>query len=65
MTRKDAERHERLAADIRHQFADLSTTRFLRAMPAFRVIDEIPDHLKVLLDRLDAGERRAAGDARQ
>ena len=59
MARNTENRQDRLAGDIRRQFGDLSTTRFLRAMPAFRVVSDIPDHLRQLLDRLEASERQA------
>lgn len=58
MTRTKAEDRDRLASDIRRQIADPSTTRCLRALPAFRAVEDLPDHLKVLLDRLDARERQ-------
>ena len=58
MARNTAERQDRLAADIRRQFTALSTKRFLHAMPAFRVVAEIPGHLRELLDQLEASERR-------
>ncbi len=64
MARNIAERQDRLAADIRRQFTDRSTKRFLRAMPTFRVVDDIPDHLKELLDQLEASEGKAAGRSR-
>jgi len=61
MARDTGQRQDRLAADIRRQFTDLSTARFLHAMPAFRVVSDIPDHLKELLDRLETSEGQAAG----
>ena len=56
MARNTADRHERLAPDIRRQFGERSTRRFLHAMPAFKVVDEIPRHLRALLDRLEETE---------
>jgi hypothetical protein len=61
MTRNTGERHDSLATDIRRQFGERSTTRFLHAMPAFKVVDEIPGHLKALLDRLEETEGRIKG----
>lgn len=63
MTRKPG-RQEKLANEIRRQFADLSTSRFLRAMPAFKVVSDIPDHMKDLLDRLEASERQSRTPSR-
>jgi len=63
MTRKPG-RQEKLANDIRRQFADLSTSGFLRAMPAFKVVSDIPDHMKDLLDRLEASERQSRTPSR-
>jgi hypothetical protein len=61
MTRNTGERHDSLARDIRRQFGDRSTTRFLHALPAFKVVDHIPGHLKALLDKLEETEGRTKG----
>ena len=56
MTRDTGERHQRLAVDIRRQFGNRSTMRFLHTLPAFKVVDHIPAHLKALLDQLEETE---------
>ncbi|CAH2395730.1 hypothetical protein [Mesorhizobium ventifaucium] len=58
--RNDDERRERLAAGLRRQFGTEATIRFLRALPAFRTENDIPDRFKELLDRLDGIERSVA-----
>jgi hypothetical protein len=64
MARDTGERHERLAGDIRRQFGEGSTTRFLHAMPTFKVVDRLPRHLKILLDQLEETEGRKAKTSR-
>ncbi|MET3582552.1 hypothetical protein ABID19_005614 [Mesorhizobium robiniae] len=56
--RNNDERRERLAAGIRRQFGAEATKRFLRALPAFRTQNDIPDRFKELLERLDGIESR-------
>jgi hypothetical protein len=56
MTRRTGERQESLATDIRRQLGEKSTTRFLHALPAFKVVDDIPNHLRTLLVRLEEAE---------
>jgi metal-dependent amidase/aminoacylase/carboxypeptidase family protein len=63
--RNDDERRERLAAGLRRQFGTEATIRFLRALPAFRTENDIPDHFKELLDRLDGIESSVATSRRQ
>jgi hypothetical protein len=63
MTRNTGERHESLATDIRRQFGKRSTARFLHAMPTFKAVDDIPGHLKALLDKLEEAEGVAKGKA--
>lgn len=58
MTRNTGEKHDSLALDIRRQFGERSTARFLHALPAFKVVDDIPGHLRTLLDRLEETEGR-------
>jgi hypothetical protein len=60
MTRNKGDRREGLTADIRRQFGTEATTRFLRALPAFRMEADIPDHFRELLDRLDGIEASMA-----
>ena len=52
MSRNTAETQEKLATDIRRQFGDRSLTRFLGAMPTYKVVSDLPHHMKELLDRL-------------
>lgn len=58
--RNNDERRERLAAGIRRQFGTEATMRFLRALPAFRTENDIPDRFRGLLDRLDGIESSVA-----
>ncbi|MER9305760.1 hypothetical protein NKJ06_25140 [Mesorhizobium sp. M0293] len=57
MTRKKAEKAERLAAEVRRQFGAEAITRFMRTLPAFRTEADIPDRFRKLLDRLDVAEK--------
>ncbi|TIS98885.1 MAG: hypothetical protein E5W72_08485 [Mesorhizobium sp.] len=59
------ERRKRLAAGIRSQFGTEATMRFLRALPAFRTENDIPDRFKELLDRLDGIESSVAAGGRR
>ncbi|RWK41867.1 hypothetical protein [Mesorhizobium sp.] len=63
--RNDDERRQRLAAGLRRQFGTEATIRFLRALPAFRTENDIPDRLKELLDRLDGIESSVAASRRR
>lgn len=56
--------HRTLAADIKRQLGDRSTRRFLHAMPAFKPVTDIPDHLRRLLDRLEEQELVARSENR-
>jgi hypothetical protein len=58
MPRNTGERHEGVALDIRRQFGERSMARFLNALPAFKVADDMPGHLTALLDKLDEAESR-------
>ncbi len=62
MTRTVSEPRDDLANTIRRQVAAPATRRMLGAMPAFRPVDDIPEHLQTLLDRIEAME--AAGENR-
>lgn len=64
MSRNTAEPQEKLATDIRRQIGDRSLARFLGAMPTYKVVSEIPHHLKELLERLEASERQQADRSR-
>jgi hypothetical protein len=48
-----------LARTIRKQAAMPTTRRQLREMPAFKVVNDIPQHLQALLDELKDTERKA------
>ncbi|AZO66165.1 hypothetical protein LRP31_08720 [Mesorhizobium mediterraneum] len=63
--RNNDERRERLAAGIRRQFGTEATMGFLRALPAFRMENDIPDRFKELLDRLDGIESSVAAGGRR
>lgn len=56
MANRSGERQTDLASDIRRQFGKRSTARFLNALPAFKVVDDIPAPLKDLLERLEETE---------
>ncbi len=64
MTKENAKRRERDISAIRHPFGNGMTTRFLRALPAFKVVDDLPEHLRELLDRLENAERERTSDGR-
>jgi hypothetical protein len=64
MARDTGERRERLAVDIRRQFGARTTARFLHALPAFKVVEEIPDHMRVLLDQLKDAEGKGSKASR-
>ena len=64
MTRANSQQRQQLARDIRHQFSDRATTRFLRAMPTFKVVTDLPEHLRELLDNLQASEGTASSRKR-
>ena len=56
MSRTNAAKHDPLPTQIRRQFSDRSNQRFLRSLPSFTVVNEIPEPLRTLLERLDAQE---------
>jgi len=64
MSRNTGERQERLATDVRRQLGEGATTRFLRAMPTFKVVKDMPRHMTDLLDRLEETEGKHAGSSR-
>lgn len=43
-----------LARDIRRQAGDRATRRFLRSLPSFKVVTELPEHLRNLLEQLES-----------
>ena len=64
MTRNTGERHQGLATDIRRQVGDTSVRRFAHALPAFKVVEDIPSHLRALLDQLERAEGKASRNGR-
>ena len=65
MTRNTGERHQGLATDIRRQVGDRSVRRFAHALPAFKVVEDIPSHLRTLLDQLERAEGKASRNDRK
>ncbi len=71
MTHTKVKKHDRtagdkrLARDIRHQASDRVTRRFLRTLPAFKVVTDMPEHLRSLLDQLEDVEATAGGRERR
>ncbi|MER8417378.1 hypothetical protein [Mesorhizobium sp. M1329] len=65
MPRRNGEKRDGLAADIRRQLGTEATKRFLRTLPAFRTESDIPDRLKELLDRLDGVEAKVVAGGRR
>lgn len=59
MTRANSQQGQQLARDIRRQFGNGATTRFLHALPTFKVVTDLPEHMRDLLDRLQASESPA------
>lgn len=51
----------KLATDIKRQFGEEATTRFLRTLPAFKVVSDLPEHLRQLLERLEETEASGNG----
>lgn len=64
MAHSSGERQGSLASDIRRQFGERSTARFLNALPAFKVVDDVPGPLKILLKRLEETEKGDAAASR-
>ncbi|WP_379066553.1 hypothetical protein ACHMW4_11010 [Mesorhizobium sp. UC22_110] len=56
MSRINAVKHDPLTAHIRRQFSDRSNQRFLHSLPTFKVVNELPEPLRSLLEKLDAQE---------
>ncbi|MER8404211.1 MULTISPECIES: hypothetical protein [unclassified Mesorhizobium] len=65
MPRRNGEKRDGLAGDIRRQLGTEATKRFLRTLPAFRTESDIPDRLKELLDRLDGVEAKVVAGGRR
>ncbi|MER8875538.1 hypothetical protein [Mesorhizobium sp. M0684] len=65
MPRRNGEKRDGLAADIRRQLGTEATKRFLRTLPGFRTESDIPDRLKELLDRLDGVEAKVVAGGRR
>lgn len=57
MTQEDANRPERHTGPNRHLFSNRMTTRLLHKLPSFGVVEELPEHLSNLLERLESAER--------
>lgn len=55
--RKKNRTMDSLPTDIRSQFGTEINTRFLRALPAFRADEGIPEALGCLLSKLDKAEQ--------
>jgi hypothetical protein len=64
MARSSARKEDQLAADIRRQFGDGATARLARTLPTFKVVSEIPEHLRILLERLECAENSSRGGGR-
>jgi len=45
-----------VSSQIRRQAGDRATRRFLSSLPAFKVVAELPEHLRLLLARLEQAE---------
>lgn len=56
MPRTNTAKRDELPTQLRRQFSDRSNRRFLHSLPAFKVVHEIPEPLRTLLERLDAQE---------
>ena len=57
MAQNTAERQRRVASNLRRHIGERSTARFLQTLPAFKVVEEMPRHLKFLLEKLEAAEK--------
>lgn len=61
----NSDESNRLAHEIGRQFADDTTTRYLRSLPLFQAEAGLPDRFVALLGELERSERtgdRHAGD---
>ncbi|PLP56436.1 hypothetical protein CYK37_25455 [Mesorhizobium loti] len=56
MSRTNAIKRDQLPTQIRRQFSDRSNQRFLHSLPTFKVVNEIPEPLRTLLERLETQE---------
>lgn len=65
MTGNKGDKRAELAADIKRQFGNEATMRFLRTLPSFRLESDIPEHFRELLDRLDGIEAGVASSDRR
>ncbi|OQM76157.1 hypothetical protein [Manganibacter manganicus] len=56
MAGSSANKHDRLSAEIRRQFGDEATSRFVQTLPTFKVVADIPEHMRTLLKKLQYAE---------
>ena len=59
----NSEEGNRLAYEIGRQFADDTTTRYLRSLPLFQAESGLPDRFVALLGELERSERAGNRDA--
>lgn len=57
MAQEETKKRDHYTGPGRHPLSERATTRFLRTLPAFRVVHDIPDHLSELLKRLEEAEQ--------
>jgi hypothetical protein len=60
MTNNDNENNEKLCGGIKRLIGSAATTRYLRALPAFRVDHDLSD-FQSLLQVMDRSETKATG----
>ena len=58
MSRSSGPRPNEISKEIKRQIGQPANTRYLRALPLFRVDDEVPERLRGLLREIDGAERR-------
>lgn len=56
MAGSNANKQNGLSAEIRRQFGDRTTARFAQTLPTFKVVADIPEHMRTLLERLQCAE---------
>ncbi|HWK67773.1 MAG TPA: hypothetical protein VNS34_22850 [Rhizobiaceae bacterium] len=57
MSRSGGPRPNEISKEIKRQIGQKANTRFLRALPVFRVDDELPKSFHGLLHEIDRAER--------
>jgi hypothetical protein len=65
MTRSRVDKRDTLSDEVRRQFGSAGMSRFLRALPLFRIDLRMPDQFQNLLAELDRVETAGSSDRRR